>query len=163
MRNPLPRERYATGAGEEDQEGVSGPSSRGGQAPGQERDPVPRTASDPVDRLIRQGRQAFDRGNLHQAIQRFEEAASHDPSNLIIQSNLGSLYFRTRDYEKAREHYRMATEIDSNDAFTHLYLGLTHYRLGNTSLARRYLRRTLQIEPDNERAQQWLDRIEDES
>lgn len=160
MNNPLPEERYAKPAQSEDSmdqgiDEVDDSESR--------RMTSIQTDRDPTDRLIRQGRTAFDRGNLHRAIEKFREASRYNPSNLIIQSNLGSLYFRTRQYEKAREHYRKATEIDPQDTFSHLYLGLSYYRLGETSLARRYLRRVLQLDPDNQRAQDWLNRIDEES
>lgn len=160
MNRPSPEERYAKPA----QPQQSMDREMDGADDSEDREMrSARTEGNPTDRLISQGRTAFDRGNLHRAIEQFREAAQYNPSNLIIQSNLGSLYFRTRQYENAREHYRKAVEIDPQDTFSNLYLGLTYYRLGETSLAQRYLRRVLQLEPNNQRAQEWLNRIEQES
>jgi hypothetical protein len=161
MDNPLPRERYARLPDQQEREEPAAPAEPTEEMT-RDRGPI-ETGEAPMDRLIRQGRSAFERGNLQRAIQKFNEAAQYSPANLIIQSNLGSLYFRTRQYEEARVHYRKAVEIDPNDVFSHLYLGLTYYRLGEYSLSRRYLRRVLQLDPDNQRAQEWLNRMDQES
>ena len=105
-------------------------------------------------------RRAFEEGNIEQATELYKQATELDPRNVEYQSNLGSLYFRQENYEKAAERYRKAIDNDPRDYFSHLYLGVTEFQLGNEDNAKQHLKRVLELQPGNEQAQQWLDRVE---
>ena len=156
MDKPLPEDRYVRPMNPKKSESAPPTTTRNQRSPEREMD----VESGQVRSLIEQGRNAFRRGNLNDAIQKFRQAERLAPSSLIIQSNLASLYFRNEQYRRARQHYRNAIDINSNDEFSHYYLGLTYYRLGERERARTQLRRVLRLNPDHEDARRWLERIQ---
>jgi len=161
MDKPLPEERYVTSKQPKNRESATPPTNRDQRTaergtPEREID----VESGQVRQWIEEGRIAFRRGDLNDAIQKFRQAERLAPSSLIIQSNLASLYFRNEQYRRAREHYRKAIDIDSDDEFSHYYLGLTYFRLGQRGRARSQFQRVLQLNPNHEDARQRLERIQ---
>lgn len=155
MDHPLREPRYAPTEREKERERKISSTRPPSQTSNQQID----VESGEVERLVEEGRKAFRRGDLSMAIEKFRQAEKQLPSSLIIQSNLASLYFRNEQYIRAREHYRKAIDIDRQDTFSHYYLGLTFYRLGQPTMAKRHLQRVLQLDPNHKGAREWLNRI----
>jgi tetratricopeptide (TPR) repeat protein len=118
--------------------------------------------SDKVNELMDKGYAASQAGNLDRAIELYERAEKMSPDNTLAQSNLGSLHYRKGNYRTAIDHYRNALKSDPQDTFSMLYLGASHYQLGNLQAAREYFQRVTELEPENQRAQNWLDRLNQE-
>lgn len=115
--------------------------------------------------LANRGRQTFEEdGNLSRAIDYLKRAVKHDPENVEILSNLGSLLYRKKRYEEAVKYYQRAIDADPQDQFSHLFLGITYHKLEQLEKARNHLKKAQSINPNNstaQRAEEWLDRIED--
>lgn len=109
-----------------------------------------------VNNLMNKAYNAAENDNPQKAIRLYEEAEQLDPENVLIQSNLGSLYYRQGNYKQAIENYRKAVKNDPEDTFSLLYLGASHYQLGNRRAARRYFQEVRRLDPDNQRVQEWL-------
>lgn len=115
-----------------------------------------------VDRareLARRGHRAFEKGNTKHALELFRRASDHDPDNVAILSNIGSLHYRLGNYRSAVQAYRSALRVDAEDYFSHFYAGVAYYRLGETVRARRHLQRALELRPDSREARDWLERV----
>jgi TolB-like protein/Tfp pilus assembly protein PilF len=59
------------------------------------------------------------RGRLDEAIAEMKKALELDPMSLIINTNLGRMYFWKRQYNKALEQYRKTLEIDPSFPVAH--------------------------------------------
>lgn len=116
--------------------------------------------ADRLRRLMEKGYRAAEAGELQKALNFYGQAETIAPNNLLVQSNLGSLHYRMGNYKQSRDHYRKAVKINSNDTFSLLYLGASHYQLGNDQVARRYFERVKRLDPDNDRVDQWLEKME---
>jgi tetratricopeptide (TPR) repeat protein len=62
-----------------------------------------------------------------EALEQIEKAQELDPLSPIINDNFGGYYFAMRDYQKALEFYRRATELGMVSA--HFFMALTYGRL----------------------------------
>lgn len=65
-------------------------------------------------------------GDLDQAIAEEMRALELEPLSLIINTNLGTLWYLARQYEKAIEQYGKALEIDSGFIIAYWMLGLAY-------------------------------------
>ncbi|MFB6226925.1 MAG: tetratricopeptide repeat protein [bacterium] len=117
------------------------------------------STDDRVNELMEKGFRAAENGNLRQAMRNYKKAEDLKPNSLLVQSNLGSLYYRMGKYSKARDHYKKAVNLNPSDTFSLLYLGASHYQLGNRDKARRYFNRVKKLDPDNKRVQRWLEKM----
>lgn len=65
---------------------------------------------------------ASEKGKTEEAVRRLRKALEIDPEYMEAHNNLGSLYLRLEDYEKALVHARKACELDPGAAMAHLNL-----------------------------------------
>ena len=72
-----------------------------------------------------------------------------------LNTRVGSIYFKEKDYSQAIEHLGKAISIfpykDNVEAY--YYLGLSYDKIGETEKAREYLSRVIELAPQSERAQ----------
>jgi len=61
---------------------------------------------------------------IEQAIESYKRAVELNPSAAGALVNLGTIYYRQRNYTEAERHYQLAVEVDTN-------YPLAHYNLGN--------------------------------
>jgi TolB-like protein/Flp pilus assembly protein TadD len=61
-----------------------------------------------------------------------EAALAHelDPTSLVIAANLGLPYYYGRDYDKALDYFRAASDMDPNFYFAHLFQGWAYEQKG---------------------------------
>lgn len=59
-----------------------------------------------------------------QAIDEYESVLQRDPQNLTSVKGIGYLYLNMKKFEKAKEYYRRASEIDPNDPEPHYTIGV---------------------------------------
>ena len=62
-------------------------------------------------------------GRFDEALTEIKRAQELDPQSLIINVNLGDVYYLKGDYDKAIAQYRKTLELDPNFALAHLRLG----------------------------------------
>jgi tetratricopeptide (TPR) repeat protein len=75
--------------------------------------------------------------------------------------NLGQTYAGLHQYSDAIREYRQATKIKSDDADIYYDLGLAHSKLAQYSEAASAFSKSLEIDPENYRAQDALDEAHD--
>ena len=71
-----------------------------------------------------------DRGRFDEAIAMARKALELDPLSLIVNANLGDVYFFARKYDEATRQHRAGRELDPGFAPTHLYLGMVFAQQG---------------------------------
>lgn len=75
------------------------------------------------------GIQAYNQGNLNEAVREFQRATQADPNYANAYFNLGSLYYQTGRFENAREAFERAMALDPLDSSTKYNLALTLEKL----------------------------------
>ncbi len=122
--------------------------------------PRPRPEVDPEE-LKQQALAAFNRNDLNQAIEKYEQALEQRPDDLIILSNLAGLHFRRQEYQQARDYYREVLEVDPTETIARKYLGASYYQLGEFESAREKFLQVLEIDPGNQTVQDWLSLLDE--
>lgn len=107
-------------------------------------------AEDRLDAAINRGRLKQRQKDFVGAEEAFSSALSREPKSSaaligrgIARESLGSM-------EKAAEDYLEAIRVDPKNAEAHLRLGLALVTLKKTALGRRYLERTIELDPTGE-------------
>lgn len=63
---------------------------------------------------------------FEETIREMKLALELDPLFLVINRNLGQIFYRVRQYNRAIEAFYKTLEMDPNFSFTHFYLGKTY-------------------------------------
>jgi Flp pilus assembly protein TadD len=95
-------------------------------------------------------------GRVGEAEQALAAALMLAPDSAVTHSNLGNLYFRRDELERAREQYLVAVRLDPDYADAHNNLGSTYFRLGERGLAEGEYRTALRLNPRVEGARRNL-------
>jgi TolB-like protein/Tfp pilus assembly protein PilF len=61
-------------------------------------------------------------GQHVEAVREKTRALEMDPLSVVIRTDLGRMFYFSRDYDRALEHYRAALDVDANFIFAHLWL-----------------------------------------
>jgi len=78
---------------------------------------------------------AFTVGALDWGIYSFENALSLEPTNPILHTELGKLYMKGKQFEKAREHFEKAVELKPDYPQAKVQLALLMEQEGDAALA----------------------------
>jgi tetratricopeptide (TPR) repeat protein len=94
------------------------------------------------------GMVAFVGRNFPQALRRFTTALQHRPGWALALNAIGRCYFNMKEFPKAEQYYRRATEVDSSWPFPVFNLA-NLYRdvFRNDELAERYYRKAIALDP----------------
>ena len=96
-------------------------------------------------------------GNLERALAAYEKAVSLDPENATFRKNLGDFYYvAMKRPDEALRHYEKALSLNPRDTETLLIMGNIRVESGNFHEARDYYLKVLEIEPENELANQMI-------
>lgn len=71
-----------------------------------------------IQRFQIQAHYHYTKGNFYQALFFYQKALLQDPANILVLSNIGVVYTRQRELEKAEGFFLKALEIDSNHSIT---------------------------------------------
>ncbi|HWY88238.1 MAG TPA: tetratricopeptide repeat protein, partial [Gemmataceae bacterium] len=99
-----------------------------------------------VDRLVRQGNDAFEKGEIKESLRFFEEAEVFAPDPALVAFNKAAALYRLERYGEAALHYQRCLE---DDAIPARRRSLAFFQMGNAYLresqgaARPYLERAL--------------------
>lgn len=91
----------------------------------------PASAASVAD-TVREGREAYARGDYEKALKHFIDAQLAEPDNPELYYNIGNTYYKMGNYEAAREQYGNA--LAAGDA---ALKSKTHFNLGNTAFRRK--------------------------
>jgi len=95
-------------------------------------------------------------GYWHDSVALFSHALSATENNFIVHNNLGTVYIRQGDMERAEVHFREALRIHPGGAKENYNVGNVLVRRRQYDAAAEYFRRTLQIDPDYTEAHYYL-------
>jgi tetratricopeptide (TPR) repeat protein len=99
---------------------------------------------------------------LEKAILAFKEGLALNPGNADNYFGLGLTYQKIGRNQAAESALKNAIEIDPENLDARFYLSLLYADMGNFENSRHQLRQILEIDPSYMRAQDLLDRIEEE-
>jgi len=109
-----------------------------------------------VNDLLFQGADYHYKGNLEQAVIKFEAVTRIDPKNEYAHNQLGILYAKKDQYEKAFKEFSTVAKLDDNNTFAILWLGILHLRNGEMNQAFEKFNEIIQIDTDNADAYYFL-------
>jgi len=70
-------------------------------------------------------------GRFEEAFAQNRLAMSLDPLSTVVSNAMGQLYYLSRDYENARDHYQRAAELDRSDPSLRYTTAWAHEQAGN--------------------------------
>ena len=97
--------------------------------------------------------------NLDEAFALIEKAVALDPTSGAIIDSLGWAYYQLGDYEEAVGHLEQAASLEPGDPTITDHLGDVYWRLGRTLEARYQWRRVLELDPDEDVAENARNKI----
>lgn len=118
---------------------------------------------DLVQAHVRLGALLVGMGDMQGAVRAYEQATELSPSSSDAFFNLGYVYARTRAYAKAEAAYSRAVELEPDyldEALSNL--AVVQYLLGKRQESVANLERALELNPDNELARRYLQRVKEE-
>jgi tetratricopeptide (TPR) repeat protein len=107
-------------------------------------------AEDRLDAAINRGRLKQRQRDFAAAEQAFSVALSRDPKSCAALVGRGIARESRGELEPAAQDYLEAIRIEPKNADAHLRLGLALVTLKKTALGRRYLERTIELDPTGE-------------
>lgn len=75
-------------------------------------------------------------------------AVAHNPRSHRAHGAVGMTHLRAREYERARDAFEKASELEPDDALYHYYIGEAQIGLGNARAAVQQFRAALEKQPD---------------
>jgi serine/threonine protein kinase/tetratricopeptide (TPR) repeat protein len=118
---------------------------------------------DSVQAHARLGALLVGMGDMDGAARAYEKATELDPTSPDAFFNLGYVYARSKAYEKAETMYARAVELEPgyvDEALSNL--AVVQYLLGKQEESVANLERALELNPDNELAKRYLQRVKGE-
>lgn len=83
------------------------------------------------------------------AIEEINRAQELDPLSIIINTNVGWVYYFARQYEKAIEQFNKTLDMDPNFAVTHLRLGRAHLQIGSFEKGIEEIQKAVSLSPES--------------
>ncbi|HVN04816.1 MAG TPA: tetratricopeptide repeat protein [Bryobacteraceae bacterium] len=109
-----------------------------------------------VQELYGQARAAQSHGDLAGAIAKYEEILKIAPRLGPAYNNLGALYFRQREFQKAAKVLEAGLKISPGMPSASALLGISLYEMGEYAKARPLLEAALRANPGDKNAQLYL-------
>jgi tetratricopeptide (TPR) repeat protein len=100
---------------------------------------------------------AYDRqGKTNEAISKMQNSLQLAPQDTGVIFQLGVLYYKTSQFDKAKAAFAKAVSLDSNFSNARYFLGLLLDKEGNKSAAIEQFEKIAELNPDNELVRQIL-------
>ena len=103
------------------------------------------------------GKQEEAEAEYKKAVAAYKKSFEQNPDDPEAHYALGQTYASLAQYSDAIREYRLATKLKENDADIYYDLGVAHTRLAQYDAAAAAFSKSLEIDPDNYRAQDGLD------
>ncbi|NIM20689.1 MAG: tetratricopeptide repeat protein [Candidatus Latescibacteria bacterium] len=101
-------------------------------------------------------------GEEENATEAFEKAIKLNPCLSAAYSNLGYVFYKQGSYEQAIEMYNEALGRSSDNSSAYTNLGNAYYKLGKLKEAREAWNRSLDLDPGNDKAKRFLNKLKAE-
>jgi len=98
-------------------------------------------------------------GDEEEATEAFKKAIQRNPGLAAVYTNLGYVFYRQGSYEEAIEMYNEALGRNSDNSAAYTNLGNAYYKLNRFEEARESWNKSIEIDPGNERARRYLERL----
>jgi tetratricopeptide (TPR) repeat protein len=85
---------------------------------------------------------------IEEAIQSYKRAVELNPAAAGALVNLGTIYYRQRNYTDAQRHYQQAIQVDSNYPLAHYNLGNLFDEQGDLARAEEHYTTALRLNPN---------------
>ncbi len=85
---------------------------------------------------------------IEQAIESYKRAVELNPAAAGALVNLGTIYYRQRNYTEAERHYQLAVEVDTNYPLAHYNLGNLFDEQGDLERAELHYTTALRLNPN---------------
>ena len=95
----------------------------------------------------------------HPARDNFLKALEIDPANSYALQNLGSLYGKEKDYEKAIECLEKAFTVNPQDQQTAYNIGYAYFKVGRADMAEKYLIAAIDLDRSTQLAETAMELI----
>ena len=109
-----------------------------------------------VQTLYGEAKAAQSRGDIPGAIAKYEEMLHLDRTLAPAYNNLGALYFRQRDYQKAAATLEQGLKVNANMPTAVALLGISLYEMGDYAKARPRLEAAVKANPTDANARLFL-------
>src|ERR1700683_4180497 len=109
-----------------------------------------------VQELYGQAKAAQSQGDLPAAVAKYEEILRTAPRPGPAYNNLGALYFRQREYQKASNVLEAGLKISPNMPSASALLGISLFEMGEYAKARVRLEAALRANPADSNAKMYL-------
>jgi Ca-activated chloride channel family protein len=108
---------------------------------------------------IQEGIKAYEKGEYSKAIDHFTEAQLDDPERPEVLYNLGSAFYKNKDFDAAETHMREALDKADPDlkAKIHYDLGNIDFRKGRLKEAIKNYEKALKLAPDDNQAKENIE------
>ena len=98
-------------------------------------------------------------GNTFLEIRHYQHALRYELYNPDIHNDYGLALLRQNEYDKAKDHFEKAIQINSNHTLAMINLSALHAKLGNYNEARSLCEKVIQIDSNNAMAHRNLAKI----
>lgn len=105
------------------------------------------------------GHSYYHTGNIDKAINNFLKLIEHSPESKIAHYHLGISYHSKGEEEKALKHFKILEELGVEYSSLFFHIGNVCFLLHNIPEAIKYLKKALELNPEEERARNLLTRI----
>jgi len=104
----------------------------------------------------------YDRqGRLEDAIKKMEQVAQADPQDVGVAFQIGLLYLRNDENEKAQNALEWAIQLVPSYSNARWFLATVYENQGNVTGAIEQVEKVLELNPDNQTVQQRLDNLKE--
>jgi tetratricopeptide (TPR) repeat protein len=105
-----------------------------------------------METTIQKAINAHQEGRLKEAEQLYRSILESQPTNFVINSNLGALLFNLNKFDEAEASYKKTIELKPDHAKAHHNLGNLFYQLGKFDEAEASYKKTIELKPDHAKA-----------
>jgi Flp pilus assembly protein TadD len=112
-----------------------------------------------VYELFQRGTALLEAGDFNSATIPLKKARDLDPEKTSIREALGRAYFRSQQFEKAREEFEAVVERAPTNDFALFCLGRSLMQLGRMKEARKPLTLAAQLRPERRDYRMYRERV----
>ena len=105
-------------------------------------------SSSSIQVTSQEARALFDSGQYDQSLPLFQKLVQEQPSNALLQNDLGMVFLKKELYSSAQVHLTRALELDPSCEVCYGNLGYLKTLLQQYAEAETYLRKAIQLKPD---------------
>ena len=102
--------------------------------------------------LVRSAALESKLGMDKRAIEHYEASLLNGMNTAMVHNNLGALYMRNKNNERALLHFQRVSELMPGDARVHRTLAVLSGRMGRADQAREHLLLAVRLDPSDERS-----------